>query len=132
MDLDQMRSAFTWNGFYMNQPIPKTSKGFILINLDKPHRSGTHWCFLYADDETAIYLDPYGFEPPKAVLNRTKGLNRYYSSQQIQREESTKCGQIVLKFAGLLKAAIRRHPGNMLGAIEEFDTHLINTEEDAY
>jgi hypothetical protein len=62
---------------------------------------GTHWVSIYVDPKLkqAVYFDPFGFPPPRAVVGKfSRFLPISYSSVQIQSVQSTVCGYYCLLF----------------------------------
>ena len=74
-----------------------------IINLDISSGPGTHWTAYVKNNNYIIYFDSYGnLRPPNKVINyfySDGSLNKIkYNHDQIQKYNSSNCGQLCLKF----------------------------------
>lgn len=74
----------------------------VVINLDDQEGSGTHWvCCLNGGRNSKFYFDSFGIRPSDAIvkwlkgtesLARGTGVKIYFSTSQVQRVDSQRCG----------------------------------------
>jgi hypothetical protein len=71
-------------------------KEYRVINLDKPHNSGTHWTCYINDPKLSyiLYFDSFGMVPPDRVVKYLKTSKKpiWYSRAPIQHIQSVMCG----------------------------------------
>lgn len=60
---------------------------------------GTHWTAFYIEKGQAVYFDPFGVWPPRAVQTFLQPFRPWhFSTKQVQNIRSTICGYYVLYF----------------------------------
>lgn len=95
-----------YHGCYSKDVLPKKIKtGFYIINLDNYSGAGTHWCLIYnANPKYILYIDPFGLIAPiDAVTFMRKAKKEiFYSTEQLQNENSVLCGYYCIYFADQL------------------------------
>ena len=66
------RGLKNFKGVYMRDELNKTTRQnneCMVINTDHSRNEGTHWTCLFVKNGTSNYFDPYGFSPPKEVMD---------------------------------------------------------------
>ena len=91
----------------MRDTLPKIKDGAYVINLDEYSDIGTHWGFLYVNNNSVTYFDSFGVEhipkEIKAFINRPsssasqiKNIKR--NIFRIQAYDSVMCGYVCIGF----------------------------------
>lgn len=70
-----------------------------IVNLDSDEGRGTHWVAYRKDNKNVLYYDPFGdLRPPEELVKYFRGCQIFYNFEQEQREGTTVCGKLCLKF----------------------------------
>jgi hypothetical protein len=66
-----------------------------IFNLDNSAGDGTHWVGYYTSNDTNIYFDSYGLDPPTELVEYLKGpiLTQTF---QLQQPSDVICGHLCL------------------------------------
>ena len=59
-----------FNGVYSRDNLPKIKDGAYVINLDEYSDIGTHWVFLYVQNNNVTYFDSFGVEHISKEIKR--------------------------------------------------------------
>lgn len=80
--------------------LTKLTNGNYIINLDNYPNKGTHWVALNVRNKNHCYFDSYGTPPPNKLTKLIKNKYKYvvYNGNQIQDNESLKCGYFCIVF----------------------------------
>lgn len=85
-----------FRGVFLRDELPerprKNECGILNLADDPP---GTHWVCYHKRGPHKIYFGSYGVQPPLEVINYL-GNPIYYSTEQIQPENSVICGHLCL------------------------------------
>src|SRR5436190_8103630 len=88
-----------FRGVFMRNELRNPRKNeSLIINLDTNRGPGTHWVAVKKRGNKILYFDPFGIQPPKEVLKYYKHFTIYYTTAQVQKLNSTICGQLCLRF----------------------------------
>ena len=89
-----------------NYPIyPKDSNIFSdksFVNIENFRMEGTHWTYFYIKDNASYYLDSFGGQPDKFLLNQLPKPIKYHNNT-IQDKNSRLCGSYCLYFFYLIE-----------------------------
>lgn len=70
----------------------------IIINFQPSSMRGSHWvCAIRPKGFPPIYIDPFGFPPPKSI-DSFLGKNYLYNTRQYQELTSEQCGKFCYYF----------------------------------
>ena len=113
-------------GVFSRDEAKKLKNGQCLVlNLDGVLGSGTHWVGYYRKNDSIYYFDSFGLPPPQDVIDQYRDCCRmFYSSNEIQKMKSIKCGYYVIMFLDEV------HNGkSMYDFIYQFDPEPSNKNE---
>jgi len=91
-----------FDGVFTRDTLPSKllSNHSIIINLDSIYSGGTHWVSCYNDNNNVILFDSFGMTPSEEIQTFMKKIskNTYYTSNEIQNENSILCGYFAIAF----------------------------------
>src|ERR1700729_313840 len=89
-----------FRGVFLRTELPKkpTKNECGILNLDgdlTDETKGTHWVAYYKNNDTKLYFDSYGIQPPTEIINYL-GDPVLYPTDQIQSFDQVICGHLCL------------------------------------
>jgi len=93
--------------FSQSKPGLKLKKNsFMILNLDKPSGSGTHWVLVSSLNNKLIYMNSFGLEPDAEIIRIMRGNKStptiQYNTEDEQPISSSECGEWCIAQANLL------------------------------
>lgn len=93
-----------FKGVFMRDQIKGkvNSNECFILNIDESENAGTHWTCLSVKNSICYYFDSYGFCPPDEIKTYCDGLECYFSSFKIQKQNEVICGHYCIYMLYLL------------------------------
>ena len=99
MNESQLQRVYNYT-IYLRDSKIYSEKGF--VNIDNGSQGGTHWTCFIVKDNRSYYLDSFGGQPDKFLLNQLPKPIIYHN-YKIQDLNSKLCGSYCLYFFSLIE-----------------------------